>query len=426
MGYENTQYEETIDLKDLCIYVLRKWRVILIVMLAGAAVMGGYKALVVPAPTEDAALVTANTAKVTEHKTTIETNKAAITSNEAAIVSNEAAIKANEESIKTTQQKIQNTRDAIQDQRDAIKEIEGVIEAYEDSLEEARQMLGSNVSSETRVELLAQIPNLTSNIYSSNTRITSAEQQIKSYQIEINNLELSIENLRDQNEKVLEDIEKLEKKNQELEKKNDELDEEIEKLNEEMKPRAVRAGTGSIIKSAVLGAFLGAFVVCGCVFLQYFFYKKLRSADELKERYGYYILGNLYRPKQKKSGPIDRILDRWADFSAPLDTAEEYRLIAARIRMASEKTPLKLMVTGTVDAASLEQVGHKLKELLPDGSYSICTEENLTYNARALEQVRQYAVVLVEAADVSDKREVAKLVEILQISKVEVVGAVVL
>ena len=82
-----------------------------------------------------------------------------------------------------------------------------------------------------------------------------------------------------------------------------------------MQPKAVRAGMGGIIKSAVLGAFLGAFVVCGCVFLQYFFYKKLRSADELKERYGYYILGDLYRPKQKKSGPIDRILDKWADLA---------------------------------------------------------------------------------------------------------------
>ena len=426
MGYENTQYEETIDLKDLCIYVLRKWRMILLVMLAGAALMGGYKALVVPAPVEDTALVTANTAKVTEHKTAIEANKAAITSNEAATVSSEAAIKSNEESIKTTQQKIQNTRDAIQDQRNAIQEIKGVIEAYENSLEEARQMLNSNIAEENRVNLLSQIPSLTSNIYSSNTRITSAEQQIKSYEIEINNLEISIENLREQNKKIEEDIKKLEEKNQELEEKNDELDEEIEKLNEEMQPKAVRAGMGGIIKSAVLGAFLGAFVVCGCVFLQYFFYKKLRSADELKERYGYYILGDLYRPKQKKSGPIDRILDKWADLAAPVDTAEEYRLIAARIRMASEKTPLKLMVTGTVDAGMLQQVGHKLKELLPDGAYSITAEANLTYNARAMEQVKQYAVVLVEAADVSDKKEVAKLVEVLQISKVEVVGAVVL
>lgn len=426
MGYENTQYEETIDLKDLCIYVLRKWRMILIVMLVGAAVMGGYKAVVVPAPTEDAAVVTANTAKITENKTAMETNKATITANEASVTSNEAAIEANEEAVKNTRQKIQNTKDAIQDQKDAIREIEGVIEAYEDSLQEARQMLDSGISGENRINLLAQIPSLTSNIYSSNTRIVSAEQQIKSYETDIENLETSIKNLQEQNKKLQEDMEKLEEKNEELEKKNDELNEENGKLEEEMKPKAVRAGMGSIVKSAVLGAFLGAFIICGCAFLQYFFYKKLRGAEELKERYGYYILGDLYRPKQKKSGPIDRLLDKWADYAEPVDTEEEYRLIAARIRMASDKASLKLMVTGTVDPALLEQVCQKLKGLLPDGSYSVCAEANLTYNASAMEEVKQYAVVLVEAADVSDKREVAKLVEVLQISKVEVVGAVVL
>ncbi len=43
MNYDETAYEETIDLKDLCIYILRRWRVIVAAALVFAVLLGGYR-----------------------------------------------------------------------------------------------------------------------------------------------------------------------------------------------------------------------------------------------------------------------------------------------------------------------------------------------------------------------------------------------
>ncbi|MCI8567485.1 MAG: hypothetical protein HFI39_14455 [Lachnospiraceae bacterium] len=182
----------------------------------------------------------------------------------------------------------------------------------------------------------------------------------------------------------------------------------------------------STLSYALIGALLGAFCGAGLLFMQYIFSPKLRNAKELKEQYGYYILSDLSRPESAQAGPFEKLLDRWAGYTSEWEEEKEYRLIAARIQMAVETTPVALMVTGTAKAQLLHEAGERLKALLPKETFRVCTEENITYNEQALTQVRQYAVVLVEEAGESDRQEIAKLVEVLRISKVKVVGVMVL
>ena len=63
---------------------------------------------------------------------------------------------------------------------------------------------------------------------------------------------------------------------------------------------------------------------------------------------------------------------------------------------------------------------------MPTEQYEIHAAENLTYNSDVLTQIKQYEIVLAEKKNISDVREVEKLVEVLKVSEVHVVGAIVL
>ncbi|MCI8402406.1 MAG: hypothetical protein HFI38_10035 [Lachnospiraceae bacterium] len=397
MEYENMQYEETIDLKDLCIYILRRWKMLGIAVVIGAVAMGGYKAISTPEPSVNATLV--------------DTNEALIKTNRDKQKANDAEIKGNKDTIEANKRKIELDEMLIENQHTAIGEMEKVAASYEQALRNAQDMLETEPNEESRVSLITQIPNLANNVYNMNARISATNEQIQTYESEIKNLEVTLDNLNERNEVLAEQNLSLDKQNAEL--------------KAAMEPQPVQIGIGAIVKYAVLGGFVAAFLICGWIFLRYFLNGRLRSAQELKERYGYYILGDLYYPGDGREGAVEQLLNKWAGYMKKPEDAE-YQLIAARIRMASPKVPVRLMVTGTVEASVLNQVCAKLKALLPEKEYEICAKANLTYNAEALTHVRENAVVLVEAADVSDKREVAKLVEVLKISSVNVVGAVVL
>lgn len=176
----------------------------------------------------------------------------------------------------------------------------------------------------------------------------------------------------------------------------------------------------------LIGALLGAFCGAGLLFLRCMFSPKLRNAEELKGCYGYYILNDLGRPREEHGSRFEKLLDQWAGYAKEWDEEKQYRLMGARIQMAMEERPVALMVTGTVEPELLYEAGGKLKEWLPAETFQVCIKENLTYNEEALKQVRRFTAVLVEKAGDSDRREIAKLAEVLRISGARVVGAIVL
>ena len=59
------EYENEIDLKKLCIYILRKWKVLLIAFVVGALLLGLLKAFSSPELVTDTALVETNQTKIT-------------------------------------------------------------------------------------------------------------------------------------------------------------------------------------------------------------------------------------------------------------------------------------------------------------------------------------------------------------------------
>ncbi len=352
MNY-NSQYEETIDLKDLCISILRKWYWILIVAVILAAALGVYKAMEAPQP--------------------------ALSSSE---------IEANHETIEENESSIKDSQDAIALQEENIANWEKLLETYQGILSEAEQELNVVTLSEDRISLLSQITRLNSQITSTENEIASAKQQI---------------------EKSEATIAELEEENADLLAEENEM---------------VPVSRSSILKYGILGGFLGAFLVCAVLLIQYLFSKHMHSPDELKERYGLHILGELHHTDFQKGGAISRLLDRWAGYGKPKDIAKEYNLIAAGIEISSHTG--NVLITGTISADMLEQVCENLKQRLPLEKYTLCIGENPVYNEDSMRKLTGCSVVWVESLAISSKKEVQKLAELFSVSKADVIGAVVM
>lgn len=393
-----TQYEAEIDLKKLCIYVLRKWKVLLIVLLAGAALFGVVKAFSAPELVTDTALVETNQAKIGEYQAALSTAQSTLAANESTIASNTNQVSINEA--------------AIEDQNQTLKDLQEVLDTHEQTLAQLEDMQDSDLSGDQQVVVLDRISEITERIYNLNADMAEVRESIRSYRGQIKTLQRDNENLEAGIETLTESIEKQQT--------------EIDRLNTEMEPKEVPVGIGDIAKFSIIGAFLGIFLVCIWFGLNYIFGKKLKDEQDLIDRYGFYILGVFNAVNTAKQDIINRLLDKWAGIKGDQNEEDEYRLIAAKIQMTESRQPTHLMVTGTLSAETLVGVERKLKDLLPAEKYEVHTAENLAYNSDVLTQIKQYEVVLVEQKNASDLREIEKLAEVLSVSKVHVIGAVVL
>lgn len=398
MDEKNMRYETEIDLKKLCIYILRSWKSIIIALILGIIIFGGLKAISDPKLVEDSALIEENQTKIAEYQSAQSTSRSDISTNESTIASNETQIRTNEAAIK--------------DQREVLNDLQDVLHTHEQVLDELQVLMETDLSSDEQAVFLDKISGMTERIYDLNSEIAAVKGKITAYESENEKLQQSNESLEAGNVTLAETIE-----NQQA---------EIDALTAAMEPKEVPVSMSDIVKNAVIGAFVGVFIVCAWLCVRYLFGKKMKDEQDLLGRYGYYILGNFYSANPKQKDGINRLLDKWAGIRRNQDEDEEYRLVAAKIRMSRDEQPVRLMVTGTLPVETLEQVGKTLEHLLPAAQYQVCVAENLTYNAETLTAIKQYEVVLVEKKDVSDLREIEKLADILRVGHVRVVGAVVL
>lgn len=393
------EYENEIDLKKLCIYILRKWKVLLIAFVVGALLLGLLKAFSSPELVTDTALVEANQTKITEYQTALSTNQSTLSTNKSTIASNKNQISINEA--------------AIEDQNQTLNDLQDVLDTHEQMLDELEAMQDAGLTNDEQVVVLDCAAEMTGRIYDLNAEIADVRESITNYESQIETLQQDNENLEAANKTLAENIESQQT--------------EIDRLTAEMEPKQVPVSTGDIVTYTIIGALLGIILVCIWLCIKYIFSKKLKDEQDLVGRYGFYILGVFNDINTKQQDLINRLLDKWAGIRRDQNTEDEYRLIAAKIQMSESKQPAHhLMVTGTLPFKTLQEVESKLKSFLPAEQYEIHAAENLAYNSDVLTQVKQYEIVLVEKKDASDVREIEKLAEVLKVSEVHVVGAIVL
>ena len=394
---ETRQYEETIDLLALMAQALRKWRMLLLAMLVGAVLLGGYKGLV-PGDVDNTSAIAAIQSQIDANLVSIENN--------------EKDIEANELSIENIQKQIAESKNLRPIRKDQIAQWEELLDSLKSTLNESQHLLTDlSLPEEQYAAIVEQINALTENILKVHAQIEAipdTETEIKNLESEIKTIEKSIEDIIEVNEK--------------LQEQTDELEAQITILPE---TRMGGVSLGTVLKYAIIGAALGTFIFCGMIFLQFILDHRLRNSGELKERYSLSVLGEFSSEAAQKHGRFGQWLDKLSgDVQTLPDERQVYELIAAGVQTSIATPPIQLAVTGTVSKGILDQIGGQLRSLLPN-TYEIKVETNPVYNATFLVDLKQYTVLLVEAKGVSDKREIEKLAEVLHCNEIKVIGAVV-
>lgn len=395
--------EETIDLAALLAAALRKWRGLLLAMLIGALLLGGYKGYAAfnkKLPDVDTVL---NSVAADREDFTAEMIKCRDEIREA-----ENKIRANNEMISANDEKIKANDEYAAEINATITKLEQIREELQLAVEQAQTALDMGVSASGE-ELLA----LNIQLLTSRNDVIETDRQLADMAGSLGKIKIDNAGCRKESAPLIIENETLQQ----------EIEEQMAGLEKLLGgDSAVRAS----IKYAVLGAILGAFIFACVILLQYVFHGKIRRGEELGELYNVQVFGEASSDDTRKHGKFGRMLDRLEGVpQTALDKQQAYELAAAGVHAAGLDKPVKLAVTGTVEGAVLQEVCEKLSALLPD-SYTVTKAENPVYNAASLADLKQYTILWVEAKEVSDKKEVDRLAELLWRSKVTVVGALVL
>lgn len=152
MRNNNINYEEEIDLKKLCIFILRKWRKLLIAAAIGAVLLGAYRTVAWLTETPQPVLTADE----------IEETQAQIASNEKTISSNQSNIPLKEAELA----ELQEQKESYDQLLEASASVETVDAAYVSDILEFNKMIE---------DVSEQISSVTQSINSMNNEISSLE-----------------------------------------------------------------------------------------------------------------------------------------------------------------------------------------------------------------------------------------------------------
>ena len=178
-------------------------------------------------------------------------------------------------------------------------------------------------------------------------------------------------------------------------------------------------------KYCILGFCGTVAVLVFCYGFSYVCSDKLRGERELRERYGYFLLGTLPRQKRKGMlGGVDRLLEKWEGTADCITREEAYWIISINI-INLAKTGGTFLVTGTVEEEKLREVTEVLSAQVENVTIVSGTDMNRT--AATLEALAECdAVVLVEERGKSLRAEIHREQESIEALEKPVVGYVVL
>lgn len=394
MGYENTQYEEIVDFPLLIAGALRKWKLLVAAVLVGAILFGGYRGVLRPQNV-------GSSGQIAQTKTAIDT----CTADLAAAA---GTIETNNDSIALNQSRIAENEKFLESYQASQAMIEQMRTTLEDALTQMREILSDpSATAAQRTQAAAQLPELSEKVLEINDWLGGSAQQIRTAQNEILTWQREIKTAAVNNEKLALTMEQQQTR--------------LGELEAELVRLSGRAGLKPTVVYAAIGGILGGCVFCVAILLGYLMSRKLRSAKELKERYGLPVLGEF---RSAVSGKRCALVDALTgDRVLPEADEQVYALIAAGIQAAVEQ-PVQLAVTGTVEEAVLQDVGSRLSGLLPAG-FVVTVAANPMYNPRLLTELKQCAVLVVEQRAASDKRKIDKMTELLRRGEANILGAVV-
>ena len=200
---------------------------------------------------------------------------------------------------------------------------------------------------------------------------------------------------------------------------------ELEQLEEPAKFTA--ATTANVVSSGIKYAALGAVVgVCAGAVLAFLIETmgaNFRNGTALSQAVSSRYLGNLNAP-QKRSG-----LDLWAanllgeDIFSTVSKEDRLPLLAANIKEAA-KDKRRLLITGMRSQNELERLAEELRQHL-GSEYQLAVAANLLTNAHAIQQLKDIeGVIMVEGTKTANIERVIRAKQYLDEAKSTLLGVV--
>lgn len=180
-------------------------------------------------------------------------------------------------------------------------------------------------------------------------------------------------------------------------------------------------------KYVLLGAVLFAFVYVVVICMAYIFNTRLRESDELQSIYGIPQIGLVVLESGRKV-----FLDKWVDslrhYGKRKFTAEQSMELAfAAIKIAAVKNGLNnICLMGCNMSAGADKVCESLKAALEKEQISVSVLDNVLYDAEAMEKMdAMQGAVLVEKVGSTLYNEVAGELELLKRQDITVLGGII-
>lgn len=178
----------------------------------------------------------------------------------------------------------------------------------------------------------------------------------------------------------------------------------------------------SAIKYTALGGIVGAFIMIAVFGMQYILNSSLRTADELKSRFGLKLLG-VFSPGER-TGVVDRWLERLEGLGEREDTETVLERAALNIRNYGENKK-NVLIAGEYSEEKLQELVAELSNRVKEIKFIACPD--LIKSTKALQKLSECdGVVLVVQRGVSKIGEMQKEKEIIEDWKKEIIGCLVI
>ena len=180
-------------------------------------------------------------------------------------------------------------------------------------------------------------------------------------------------------------------------------------------------------KYVLLGAILFAFIYVAVICMVYIFNTKLRVSDELQSVYGIPQIGLVVRESGRKAFP-DKWVDSLRNYGKRKFTAEQSMELAfAAVKLAAVKNGLNnICFMGCNLSAGADKVCESLKAALEKEQISASVLDNVLYDAGAMEKMDAIqGAVLVEKAGSTLYNEVVSELELLKRQDIRVLGGII-
>lgn len=462
-SYNNNQYEQEIDLKDLMFSVFRKWRPIIVVAVVFALLLGGFKTAKGIGQLGDADYV--------------KENKAAY----------DLSMEQYESTKKRLEREIENIQDNIKSQEQYKKDSilmninpydeyvsaatlyistdyqimpgmayqnpntsASILKAYMSIAQNGEMYnyvlgkMNNELSLRYLKELVKMEPDYDNNMLSITVVGDSKQRAAKVMELLMDSIEESHEkliqtiadhevNIVDETSYVSVDLE-LEQQQQDLSANMEQLASSLQAKSKELtdlkEPASGLLSKTSVLKGAIkyaiLGGVLGAFMAVFFICVAFLMSDKLVNDKELRRRYGLMVLGTFKKSGRKK---VFAFVDRWLDklegaAERELEDERTFEVIAANVNNYAEGIKNVLLI-GTVDRDALDRLCKGLESLMP--GLSLTAGGNPCKEAETIKEAASCdAVIMVEQREKSMFGNMENELELMRSLNKKVLGCIVL